>query len=69
MFITVECVSELKGSSVIRVGVVKQFTIDCKGKLKIKRRTTHDASSPRPPNKLLNSTMDRALLTECFYGH
>ena len=64
-----EVVPELPGASVIPVGVATQWTIDDDGNRVIKRRTTHDASF-RPPGGLsINDRMDRAVLTDCFFGY
>ena len=70
--ITVECVSKLKGASVIPVGVAKQFIIDCKRKQK-KRRTTHDASfAPRQKNQSIaqwiKSYLPTAPMVTAFFG-
>ena len=56
--VTVEYVKKLSGTSIILVGVAKQFTIDSKGARKIKRRTTHDASFLPPSDKSINSTLN-----------
>ena len=67
--VTPECITKIKGASVIPVGVATQFTIDVNGDRKVKRRTTHDASFSALNSTLINDRMHRDLLINCFYGH
>ena len=67
--VTLECIPKIKGASVIPVGVAPQFTIDANGDRQVKRRTTHDASFANQHSSSINDRMDKALLTNCFYGH
>ena len=53
----------------IPVGIHTQETIEEDGEMKIKKRTTHDATFPPPSTKSINNRLIRELLTECFYGH
>ena len=55
--ISMRCLQKVRGAGVIPVGKATQYTVDDKGKRKIKRRTTHDASFPPPSNKSVNLRM------------
>ena len=65
----VYCLRKLAGAVVIPVGVHTQSTIDEKGKRKVKRMITHDASFPPPSTHSVNNRLVCELLTDCFYGH
>ena len=67
--VTLEYVKKIKRAGVTPFGIATQFSIDDKGKRKVKKSTTHDASLPPPSEQSVNNQMFCKLLTTCFYGH
>lgn len=65
----VKCLRKITGAAFIPVRVHTQFTIDGKGRRKVKWRTTHDDSFPLLSTQSVNNRLIRELLTVCFYGH
>ena len=66
--IKIDVIKKIKGTGVIPIGIATQFTIDEKGKRKIKRRLTHNCSRVGPTNTSVNSRCDKELLEPSIFA-
>ena len=66
--LTIDCLMQLKGATVIPMGVHDQWSINEAGERIVKPRAYDDASFPTPSGYSVNLDHESELLEPCIYG-